>query len=799
MTSNLSSAKQFRTSFVQALKKYCFHGILVFVLLLPFFEDIYSMYRHHEMYLSGMLDYDYIGNYVFALSRRIYTEETGYVCLVMGLSGMFLALHCWRFLHVKKMLNVYCSLGISQKDLFLSRFLACLVHLVAPVVLIFAGLFVSNLMLFGFSPELLTATVIYALSFIAIGLLAYAMTTLCMCVTGASVESFLCSGCLIALPVTLFYSMKYLAAALLKGSAVEHWLRNVATRETVHRGIFLPDAEYLDFFYPVSDFRFSDGFAWEKTEGWLHPGWEYPLLWFAVGVLLSVLCFVCFIRRKNENAGFLGKNPALVGVSCLSLVFLLAIPSYYIISSQAAANLLLFAGTLILFLVYTVIMAILLRSKKKLARAMPVALAVCAVFVLICSVFLTGGLGFENRIPDKQDIESVSISCAGYQQFAEAGDSFSEDYYDDMWYEAEELQKQTAEAFMTSHLSYFYATDAYVVTGLTDEKDIDTVLAVHSKMAQAEDGDLSLFGIPVAFQYKLKNGKTLTRYYETATPEVLEMLAVYDTHEDVKTAFEKQLNDIWIENVSLLSPAAAQVTLLPWNMLDNGLNEDLRTALIKDFKDGTLCLMQAAETAPLGYISLSGNIRVVEEEYYYESYDYAYATTAVAIEDPYVTPEFSEPKTFSLAKLAENYDYCDFTQLYPVFADMKNTLAVLEEYDVLQYFTAEQMPVSAKLVRTPFADRQTRADIQNEGQWWYYRSNMFRGSYTRENSGLSLQDVMPDGSFTTDAAVIEQLVKNSFMMNYPVTLDGSMVAFAYADGTTVLTYVPIAFVPENLR
>lgn len=801
MTSNLSSAKQFQTSFVQALKKYCFHGILLFALLLPFFSDIYSMYRKHEMYLSGMMEYSTIDRYVFALNRNVYTDEMGYVCLAVGLSAMFLALHCWRFLHVKKTLNVYFSLGITKSNLFLSRVAACAVHLLAPIVLIFAGLLVGNLLIFGSSPQLWTATCIYVLSLSAIALFAFFMTTLAMCVSGASVESFLCSGCLIAMPVTLFYGMKYLAAATLKGNAIEHWMHDVATGDTLHNGSFLPDFSYLDFFRPVTDFRFSEGFAWEKSAGWMHPGWEYPLLWLAVSVLLFVLCYVCFRYRKNENAGFLGKNPALIGVSCLSLAFLISVPVYLITEDEVAGNLVIYFGAPILLLVYTIIMAILLRSKKKLARAMPVALVVCAVFVLVSSIFLTGGFGYENRIPDKEDIESVSVSCGTYPYFADGNASFNEGAYGYYWTEDNELQKPTAEDFFLDQLSFYYGHSASLVCNLTDEKDIDTVLNVHRLMLEATDDELSVFTCPVALQYKLKDGSVMSRYYETATPEVMELLAVYETHDDVKRNYVNLFDDIWIENVNLIAPAAAQITLVPGHLFEDGFDQELRDAFVQDIKDGTFPICRFGPTAPIGYISLAGNMHGYDEsyDYGYESYgeEYAYATTYAYVEweAPYMAADVTEPMVLSINQVIDDYEYCDFQNVFPVFADMKNTIAVLTKYDLLQYYTATQQPVSAKLLRTPFVDKLTKGDF---GRTVYYHSNLFRGSYLPADNDLSIPEIMPDNKFTQDAAVLAQLVKNSFL-TYPVTQDGCMVAFEYADGTSVLTYVPIENVPENLR
>lgn len=805
MTSNLSSAKLFRTSFVQTLKKYSFYSVLLFALLCPLLGDIGSMYRQRELYLTGLNDYDHLKDYIFALNRYMGTSEMGYFCLALGLTAMFLALHCWRFLHVKKTVNVYFSLGLTRSNLFLSRFFACCTLLVLPVVLVFAVLTAGNLILFDSCPQLWQAAAIYALSFIVIALFAFAVTTLSMSVTGASVESFLCAGCLIAMPVTVFYAVKYFSLIFLNGAPYDYWIHDILTEDAISNGGFAVGAEFLNFFYPVSDYAFSSGFKWYVTDGWHNPGWGYALTYLAATVVVTGIAFVCFVRRKNENAGFLGKNPALIGVACLSLSYLLVFPAYFLVSDAQANAFIIFIALIILFLVYTLIMAILLRSRKKLLRAMPVAFAVCAVFALSCGCFVSGGFGYETRIPDREDIVSVSVSGGFSPAIYEGGAStFSERYYDG-WYTEEE--PFSPEHFVASHLEYYYANSAGVLSGLTDEKDIDTVLQIHQLLIEAEEDEYCAFGCPVALQYVLQDGSTVTRYYKNATNEVMELIRPYEQHEDTVVAIEKMIKDQWIDTVTLLSPAASQVTLLPQTMMEDGFSEQLIEALVADLYSGTLRLNQFEQTAaPIGYIGLSSNLILYEDQYYYGDTDYYYdeygvyddetVVVTALYESADIMPVFDEPTAYSLGKIYKEYDYFDVYNLYPVYADMKATVAVLTQYDVLQYFAVANVPVRAKLMHNPFTGTETQAEMKNP---WYlhYRSSYFFGSYSNPDN-ISLVEVCQEGALTNDTAVLEQLVKDSFL-RYPVTQDGYFAAFEYADGTSVLTYIPAENVPEQLR
>lgn len=886
MTSNLSSAKQFQTSFLQALKRYCFHGILMFALLLPIFNDIYHMFREQERFLTGYSDYDYLADYVFALNRHIGNEEMGYLCLVVGFSAMFLALHCWRYLHVKKTLNVYCSLGVSRSTQFWARFLACALLLIAPIVIVFAGLLFFNIVLFGSSAQLWTATAVYALSLIAVTMVAYCLTSISMCVTGASVESFLCAGCLVALPVTFFYNLQYLAAVLLKGNAVDRRLNDIVTGDSVHEGAFLPDHSFLDFFRPVTDYDFSRGFEWNRSTDWSHPGWKYPLLWLAVAAVLSAILFVLFKNRKNENAGFLGKNPVLIAVACLSLSFLISIPAYFVgVQESITGYIVSIIGPILLFLVYITIMAILLRSKKKLARTLPIALAACIVFESVCVLFISGAFGYEKRIPKKEDIESVGVSCGRYVEFSDYGDTFYK-MYTDAYYMDEVMSEPSVERFFADSLSYFYPSNMEMVCGLTDEKDIDAVLSMHQSMIDAKESELNLFDIPVAFQYKLKNGKTITRYYPTATHEVMDKISAYETHDAVRQRLANTFNGRWIDNVVLVAPAASQVTLLPNQMIYDGFDADITRALKQDTLDGTLPVCGFGDKAPIGYISLSGYLQVYNEEYGYDKYYYdssehttvmpAYdedmtweetpgdvredtafteTTTAAAQDVPeesttygapvvydredvvaepvamvndappppeynttyayvlndhktemvYTAPaiayedtfEITEPMTYILIQTEEEFEVFEIGECIPVYPEMENTLAVLEEYDLMQYFTGGELPVAAKLVRTPFANKKTKADKPADV---YLNGDIFHATYTYPYSEdkVSLLDIMPDGNYTQDKDVIAGLVANSFFRHF-ASRDGCIVAFEYADGNAVQCYVPIEFVPENLR
>ena len=792
MTSKRSSVDVFRISFVQTLQRFWYHGAALLLLLTPMFGDLHDLFRHRFYYEYEFYENNILDSYIFAFNRYAGFVGMGYICLALGLSAMFLALHCWRFMHVKKTVNVYFSLGQSRSNLFWSRCLACAVLLIAPVVLIFAVLLVCNLILFGSSWQLWAATGIYILSFIAIALFSFAVTTLSMCATGASIESFLCAGCLIAMPVTVYFGLQYLSIFFLKGAAFDVYISDLLTGAHISVGRFGGSAMFLNFFYPLDD-PFSDGFTAYKEDGWQSPGVGYALTWLAAAVIVALLGAFVFKKRKAENAGFLGKNPALVSVACLSLSFLLVYPAYFLVDDEVADRLIIFLGVPILLLVYVLVMSALLRNRKKLLRALPAGLAVCAVFALTCLGFLFDVSGFEKRMPDEEDIASVAVSVDGLQQaLVDEYVTFSEHY--SSWEEIELTQNQ----FIADHLNHWYVYNTSVITGLTQEEDIALVSDIHSKMIQAEEKDLSVFSYPVALQYTLKNGKTLTRYYPKCTPEVMQLLQKFRVQTDVTFIAEENLRERYVEIVSLLAPAASQITVLPSDMQDEDLiGSQLIEALIGDLREGTLRMDGFDGKVPVGYISFASNLRTQEDEYSYEPYYGSYTEDVVYAE---VGPEteIEQLRTYTLDEVCETFDYYDAYGIYPVYDDMKNTLTLLEQYDLLQYFQIQTFPVRAKVLRTPFAEESAQT-VASYGREFMMKSSVFSASYADNSaSGESLVDLMPGGEQTTDPEAIAQLVSGA-CLRYDVTLDGYFVAFEYAGGTSTVMYVPMHFVPQELQ
>lgn len=806
MTSTLSSAKQFRTSFLQTLKKSCFYPVAVFLLLLPSFNDLFYMYRERSYFLSGLSDYDYTANYIFALQRHAGNDEVAYCCLVVGLAGMFTALHIWRFLHVKKTVNVYASLGLTRLNLFVSRYLGGVVLLCIPVVLIFAGLLIGNLMLFGSCVELWKATAIYTFTFVVVSLFAYSVTSLCMIISGASIESFLCSGCLIAMPVTVFYSCKYLSMSFLKGAPFDHRMYDVLTLDTIDNGGFGGKLDVLDFFYPVNDFTFNDGFAFDRQNGWQQPRVSYALIYLALTAVVTAVAFVCFKKRRNENAGFLGTRPSMVASACLSLAFLPVLPLYIAdIDLRSVKIAAVCVVALLLFVVFVIVMSLLLRNRQKLTRSVPVGLVACAVFGLVCSFFITGGFGYETRIPDKEDIASVSITSGAFVPNKDYND-FNRSYYTSRYAE-DDMLLNDATWFAIEQLEYYYSYSDACISNLTDEQSIDTVLLAHRLLAEAKEEDTALLGYGVALQYTLKDGTLMTRYYEHATPEVVELLSVFEEHQSVRDAAVKTIEEQWIDTVSLLAPAASQITLLPQSMMEEGFGEKLIAALVSDTKDKTLPLTRYGTTAPLGCLSLSSSLFLYDEEYYYGEGDYyaeyetyyyddvVYATTT-HYSSTASGVVFDEITPLTLAQIEDEYDEFYAYQIYPVYADMKATVALLTEYDLLQYFDVVNVPVRAKVMEFPLNMTSTCADGERLN-YYIYRGLYFNASYVGTDD-TSLVELCPDGAITNDMAVLAQLAKDSFFF-HEVCEGSYIVAFEYADGSSVLTYVPAESIPENLR
>lgn len=375
------------------------------------------------------------------------------------------ALLVYRFLHSKKTAIFVHSLPVSRTANYLSTLAAAFTLMAIPVIL--DALLLMVLAVCGYGALF---TVVDCMIWMGVNLLSlflmFSVATFASALTGNSFA-------MVGINVMLHFIGLILAGGISAFSRLFLYGYYETSR-------LLRLAEGWNFGYYIGQFHnyfnaeFSIPFAWSTL-----------LIMLALAVVLYVLAWVLYRRRRMEVA------EDVAGYRVLNPIF-----KYALTLIAASAAFLLAAETLMNGLWLTVILVLvvsavtyfatemLLKKNLKIWKSYKGYLVFLAAFsAFICVFAFTEMFGFESRIPDIQEIESVSLTENG-------------------WYE------------VGRHVNH--------------EEVKEIALAFHRDMLQDEmrytlssqaNQPNSMFVV-----YRLKNGKTMTRRYEVSEAKKCEVM-----------------------------------------------------------------------------------------------------------------------------------------------------------------------------------------------------------------------------------------------------------------------------------
>lgn len=252
----------------------------------------------------------------------------------------------------------------------------------------------------------------------------------------------------------------------------------------------------------------------------------HSALWISVSAICLILLKRYFIKNyKFENCGIVNKNKCITFVSSFVLPVALSANittllfnnlnpyanvinimtnernnSYFVRMTPHESYILLavFAGMAIIFSVlFNMISTVKISNLKE--KIKPV-VAIVGMIIISSVLCLTGGLGYENNLPDKEEIKQVVIEAP----------------YD--------LVENTHELVGTS--DYFDINTAVMRKGITfdDAKDFKTILDIHSVIISDKSKETTE---SIKISYELKDGSRIERYYgcigKTSAEEILRL------------------------------------------------------------------------------------------------------------------------------------------------------------------------------------------------------------------------------------------------------------------------------------
>ena len=738
--------------------------------------------------------------------------------------SLLLGVLLFRFVTNKKTVNVYYSLGIKRADLYTARLLAGVFMMLAAVLVPLAVSLGLNLHYFGSSVMLWRTFLFYAVhSAICVlaGLTISAAVSSCV---GTTVEAIGFSAVLAAFPSVVTMCVNYGVPSILNGAPA-----------ITYYGIYPAASSYGELHFDItgstvfgriishinllmlnrSSFINSssvEAMTKEAAKKWVAPSLTPYILWAVLIAAFFVFGLFMFKRRKAEICGFPGRSAVLNFVLCMITSFGVASLVLYFVVSEIPqiTTWMIIVGlmiiSIIIFLIFDIILHLSFKAIKKDWKIGLVHAGLMAAFLL--SLY-TGFFGYSSRVPDIQDIDSVSISApnalmGSYQLGRELSGSYVTDrYYSDVY------------------SNYYYVGNRSVslIENFKDKDDINTVREIHKAMIKAgnirrvntnsDDYSKRVTCQSVVIRYKLKNGRELVRVYKYVPLANYPTLYTLEDTKNWNNKIKDELLNIDSENVIPIVFSAQMDNRIA---VDEELTAGLARAIYNDITTLSSDKFLTSNAKYLGSVAFYVNRSQREDYSMYESSEYVNATS---MEDEITEEEepLSRQETVDNLAIQDNsqgkYLALGDYSVIPITEEMTNTISFLKAHGLYEKLSDESPIVSARIADM---GKATSSDDMRHG--FAYSSPIFNSfwddgkskpyskkdsdGYEYEVSSYTSGDFMPKDSKTiTDKATLEKLAANAYGYRFDLT-GGYLVEFKRANGNLTIMYVPKGRIELNL-
>ena len=468
------------------------------------------------------------------------------------------------------------------------------------------------------------------------------------------VEAILGGVSIALLPNAIINIFNFSATAFLRGYTFENYV----------------DMFALTILDPLREF-FS--YSSYKTQGYI---FIHSAIWIVVSVIGLILIKGYFEKKyKFENCGMVNKNKVITFLTGFSLpVIISSVTTNALLKvfdhRASIINILMeyreysiyerltpeepfillavFVGlAIILSLVFNIITTVKISNLKEKAKPMIVILGSTVIISLVC---LTGGLGYENKLPGVEDIETVEVQAP----------------YD--------LVENNAE--LIGMADYYDVNTAVLREGIKFDnvEDIEKVLAIHSLVMEDKNKETTE---GIKFTYKLKNGSVIERSYRYISKDSAEeILKLWNTNK-VKELYKTLLLTERKESNELMGISLFEKSWL--SMYDGNVYIQSKDAVVSSLKD----VLNEKEIKELKSALYKDITSLAHFEWFKptESYGLLQFSQEEIVEGelPFVMTGQS-------------------TVAFQVTKEMVNTVEFLKSHDLMKFFEITREPVKAYLV-----------------------------------------------------------------------------------------------------
>ena len=734
--------------------------------------------------------------------------------------SLLLGVLLFRFVTNKKTVNVYYSLGIKRADLYTARLLAGVFMMLAAVLIPLAVSLGLNLHYFGSSVMLWRTFLFYAVHNVICVLAGLTISAAVSSCVGTVVESLGFSAVLAAFPSVVTMCVNYGVPSILNGAPA-----------ITYYGIYPNASSYGELHFDITDSTIFgriishinllmlnrssfinsssvEAMTKEAAKKWTAPSLTPYILWAVLIAAFFVFGLFMFKRRKAEICGFPGRSTVLNFVLCMIVSFGVASLVLYFVVSEIPqiTTWMIIVGlmiiSVIIFLIFDIILHLSFKVIKKDWKIGLVHAGLMAAFLL--SLY-TGFFGYSSRVPDIQDIDSVSISApnalmGSYQLGRELGNSYSTDRY-----------------YSDDYLNYYYVFNRSVslIENFKDKDDINTVREIHKAMIKAgnihrvntnsDDYSKRITCQSVVIRYKLKNGRELVRVYEYVPLTNYPTLYTLEDTKNWNNKIKDELLNIDSENVIPIVFSAQMDNQIA---VDEELTAGLARAIYNDITTLSSDKFLSSNAKYLGSVAFC--VKSQGGDYsMYESSEYVNATSVTdeTVEEEVIPRQEIVDSLSSHAPTSRHLALsCGFS-VVPITEEMTNTISFLKAHGLYEKLSDESPIVSARIADIGKATSSVKYGFAysspifnsfwDDGKSKAYSKKDSMG-YEYEVSSYTSGDFMPDDSKTvTDKATLEKLAANAYGYRFDLT-GGYLVEFKRANGCLTIMYVPKGRIGLNL-
>ncbi|MBE5957453.1 MAG: hypothetical protein E7254_01125 [Lachnospiraceae bacterium] len=411
--------------------------------------------------------------------------------LIAFIFSSILAILCFRFLHNKRLTDLFGGLPISKKSMFLACYFSAAVMSIVPVI---GSGIVGAIISFKirFALAILLSTLKFSLVTLGnVSLIAF--ISICCGLTLDTIISHLILC--IVYPLFIFITL-YFPSTIIPGMDMHQLPYNLYT-------LLCP----LGAYYTGS----------EASDLFLDHTVIFIIWWSALSVILTVLSTLLYKKRKAEvaQAGFafsivekiIKFFACFTGglfVGYLITFFFAVIHSFGIRGQYIFLGIDFILGALLVhFLIHLIF--------HKGLEGFKASLKECAIVVVVGFAYIiiagSGLFGYVSQVPKADDVKNISIS-EKYHKFTVNGKNIAEMKYSD---------KESIEALISFHQEI--VNDANSYSGY-NHYGLYNILNPANGFYY-ESTFIDNWSFPIEIKYKLKNGRTIKRtYYYTYDDDI---------------------------------------------------------------------------------------------------------------------------------------------------------------------------------------------------------------------------------------------------------------------------------------